>query len=226
VFAAMPVVLVASPQPLPGDDLRGTVLGRQGVDRYAARGFEEAWMMALAARPELVLVDRALPRAEELVQRLRADEQTRALSIAIVARGDFEPVEVDLIESGANAVLRLPVDEGWDRRLLKLMSVPVRRDARFPVHLRLSDPLRGRDDAVGLALNLSVHGMLVEAHAPLGLHDRLAFAFRLREDDQDKISGRGHVVRQAAAGRFGLEFEQLDYAGAARIQHFVATLPA
>ncbi len=67
---------------------------------------------------------------------------------------------------------------------------------------------------------------LVEAHAPLGLHDRLAFAFRLREEDRERVSGRGHVVRQAAPSRFGLEFEQLDYAGAARIQRFVATLPA
>jgi CheY-like chemotaxis protein len=167
-----------------------------------------------------------MPRVEELVQQLRADDATRSLSIAIVARGDFEPSEVALIESGANAVLRLPVDEAWDRRLLKLMSVPMRREARFPVHIRISDPLGHHGDAVGLALNLSVHGMLVEAHAPLGVHDRLAFAFRLREDDWEKVSGRGHVVRQAAPAQFGVEFEQLDYAGAARIQHFVATLPA
>lgn len=183
-------------------------------------------MMALAARPELVLVDRGLARAEELVRRLRADESTRALSIAVVARGDFEPAEVELIEAGANAVLRLPADGNWDSRLLKLMSVPMRRDARFPVHLRLSDPLRHDAAGVGLALNLSVHGMLVEAQAPLGLHDRLAFAFRLREHDREKVSGRGHVVRQADPTRFGVEFEQLDHAGAARIQHFVATLPA
>ena len=123
-------------------------------------------------------------------------------------------------------MLRLPVDAEWDRRLLRLMSVPLRRDARFPVHLRLNDPLRGQAAAVGLALNLSLHGMLIEAHAPISMHDRLGFAFRLREDDREKISGQGRVVREAGRLLYGVEFERLDHAGAARIQGFVATLPA
>lgn len=182
-------------------------------------------MMALAVRPELVLIDRDMPRAEELVLRLRGDESTRGLPIAIIAKGDFEPGEVVFLEAGANAVLRLPVDEKWDQRLVKLMSVPMRREARFPVHLRIRDLLRDSAEAVGLAVNLSLHGMLVEAHAPLDLHERLSFAFRLREDDHDKVSGHGRVVRQAAPMQYGVEFERLDYAGAARIQHFVATLP-
>lgn len=57
-------------------------------------------------------------------------------------------------------------------------------------------------------------------------HDRLSFAFRLRQDDREKVSGHGRVVRQAAPLQHGVDFERLDYAGAARIQHFVATLPA
>jgi CheY-like chemotaxis protein len=201
------------------------VLGRLGVERYSAQGLEEAEMMAQAAPPELVLVDRDLPRAEELILRLRADDATRDLSLAVFARGEFEPSEVALLEAGANALLRLPVDAEWDQRLVKLMSVPLRRDARFPVHLRLSDPLRGSAVALGLAVNLSLHGMLIEAHAPIAMHDRLAFAFRLRQEDREKISGQGRVVREAGPLQYGVEFERLDHAGAAKIQHFVATLP-
>lgn len=222
----MPAVLFVTPKPLNLEEIQQTVLGRMGVEHYTAQGFDEARMMALMARPELILIDRDMPCAEELVLQLRADEATRDLSLAVFARGDFEPSEVALLEAGANAVLRLPVDEDWDQRLIKLMSVPLRRDARFPVHLRLEAPLRDPEDALGLALNLSLHGMLVEAHAPLGVHDRLSFAFRLRQDDRDKVSGHGRVVRQAAPLQYGVEFERLDYAGAARIQHFVATLPA
>lgn len=220
----MPAVLFVTSDSLSSEELERSVLGRQGVVSYWAPGFDEARMMALVAHPELILIDRDLPRAEELVLSLRADDSTRDLSLAIFARGEFEPSEVALLEAGANAVLRLPVDEEWDQRLLKLMSIPLRRDARIAVHLRLERPLV-ESVAVGLALNLSLHGMLVEAHAPLGMQERLAFAFRLQQDDREKVSGEGRVVRQAGPSQFGVEFERLDYAGAARIQHFVASLP-
>jgi CheY-like chemotaxis protein len=222
----MPAVLFVTPKPLLPEEIEGTVLSRQGVERYSAQGLEEAQMMALAAPPELVLIDRDLPRAEELILRLRAEDLTRDVSLAVFARGEFEPSEVALLEAGANALLRLPVDPEWDQRLIRLMSVPLRRDARIPVHLRLSDPLRGSAAAIGLALNLSLHGMLIQAQSPIGLNERLGFAFRLRQEDREKISGQGRVVRQAAALQYGVEFERLDHAGAAKIQHFVATLPA
>ena len=131
-----------------------------------------------------------------------------------------------MMQAGANALLRLPADGDWDQRLVQLLSVPLRRDARLPVHLRLSDPLRAGADAIGLGLNLSAHGMLVEVTERLRLHERIAFAFRLRADDADRVSGIARVVREAGASRFGVEFERLDYAGAARIQRYVATLPA
>jgi DNA-binding response OmpR family regulator len=207
-------------------DLARTVLCRAGVERYTARHYEEARRLALAARPELVLVDRDLPKAIDLIAGLRADDNTRALSIGIVASGDFEPQEVALLEAGANAILRMPVTDEWDRRLVALMSVPIRREARFPVHIRV-EPLRPgpREEGVGLALNLSTHGMLIEATVPIHVHDRLSFGFRFRENDE-KVSGFARVVRQAGPSLYGLEFERLDYAGAARIQHFVGTLPA
>jgi CheY-like chemotaxis protein len=222
----MPVVLFATPKPLPPEDLAGTALSRQGVERYSAQDLEEAQMMALAAPPDLVLIDRDLPRAEELILRLRAEDLTRDASLAVFARGEFEPSEVALLEAGANALLRLPVDPEWDQRLIRLMSVPLRRDARFPVHLRLSDPVLGSAAVVGLAVNLSLHGMLIEAQAPIGVNERLGFAFRLRQEDREKISGQGRVVRQAGPLQYGVEFERLDHAGAAKIQNFVATLPA
>jgi CheY-like chemotaxis protein len=224
--SVMPAVLFVTREPLRPKELERSVLGRQGVVGYAAHDFEEARMMALVAHPELVLIDRDLPRAEELVLRLRGDQPTRDISLAVFARGDFEAPELALLEAGANAVLRLPVDEEWDERLLRLMSVPLRRAARFAVHLRLELGWREHLAAVGLALNLSLHGMLLEAPALLAVHERLSFAFRLRDDDREKVSGEGRVVRQDAPSRFGVEFERLDHAGAARIQRFVATLPS
>ena len=115
----MPAVLFVTPEPLRPKELERSVLSRQDVVGYAAHDFEEARMMALVTHPELVLIDRDLPRAEELILRLRADDLTREISLAVFARGEFEPSEVALLEAGANALLRLPVDPEWDLRLVK-----------------------------------------------------------------------------------------------------------
>lgn len=216
----MPSVLLAASRPLEAE-LLGTALLRDGVERYLARGVQEALVMALAARPELVLIDRDLRDAAELVRRLRDDRATRGLSIAIASRGELHSFEVELLELGANALLRLPADAGWDRRLRSLMGVPLRREARLPVRLRLSDPLRPQADVIGLALDLSPNGMLVEVRAPLRLHDRFAFGFTLGAPGE-RVCGAARVVREAGLARFGLAFERLDRGSGVRIDRFLA----
>ena len=62
------------------------MLWRHDVDRHFASRLEEAQMMALAARPSIVVVDRDLPWAGRLVAALRQDASTRALSAAAIAR--------------------------------------------------------------------------------------------------------------------------------------------
>ena len=58
-------------------ELGHTMLWRQDVDRHLVTRLEEALMMALAARPTIVVVDRDLPWAGRLVKALREDPSTR-----------------------------------------------------------------------------------------------------------------------------------------------------
>ncbi len=151
-------------------DLAQTLLWRSDVDRHAASRLEDARMMALAARPSIVVVDRDAPWAERLIAALRGEPSTRNLSIVVVARGDFDPGEVELLESGANAILRLPIDEHGERRLERLVNVPLRKEARFPVSFRVDTFMNG--GAVpepGLALNTSRSGMPMEATGTLSV---------------------------------------------------------
>src|SRR5688572_22564548 len=146
-----------------GDELADTVLGRAGGVRHVARRIEDARTLALAARPAIVMVDRDLPRADQLVAALREDRSTRGLSIAVVARGDFDEAELGLLEAGANAILRLPAGPDWDTRLNRLMAIPQRRQARFPVSFSVlaAGPLF-REPVPATGLNLSENGMLLE----------------------------------------------------------------
>lgn len=196
-----------------------TLLWRTGIERHVATRIEEARMKAVAARPDIVVVDRDLPHAGKLIAGLRDDPATRRVSIAIVAHGDMDASEVELLEAGANAILRLPPGPDWDDRLIRLLHVPVRREARLPVEFGV--------DALGTgvaerfpaqALNLSRSGILIETSTELGIGDELELEFPI---DGETVMGRGRVVRRGAANHFGVQFAPLPDWAAQRIEQFV-----
>jgi CheY-like chemotaxis protein len=205
-------------------ELGHTMLWRHDVDRHFASRLEEAQMMALAARPSIVVVDRDLPWAGRLVAALREESSTRGLSIVVVARGDFDPAEVELLESGANAILRLPFDEDSDRRLERLVNVPLRKEARFSVSFQVDAYAAGAGrPEPGLALNLSLHGMLMQTPAPLRVGEEVELEFTLGEDPSPVRVG-GRAVRQAGGSQYGIEFTDVEADLAARLGRFLDDL--
>lgn len=219
----MPTALICSQADLE-PELGQTLLWRRDIDRHVALRIEDARVMALAARPAVVLVDRDLPRAAELVAQLRDDPATRPLSIAILARGDFEPLEIELLEAGANAILRIPTEPGWDDRLVPLLGVPIRRDIRIPVQFAVEAYARG-PAAPALAVNLSANGMLMESHVALAVGDELSLTFLLPEDAAPVRCG-ARVVRQAAATQYGVAFLALGVDDQRRVDRFVSPVRA
>jgi CheY-like chemotaxis protein len=182
-------------------------------------------MMAVAARPDIVVVDRELPRSEKLVAALREDPSTRGLSIVVAARGDFDPAEVELLEAGANAILRLPAGPEWDERLPRLMNVPERREARFTVHFDVEETVGAGDPAAALALNLSMSGMLLESPIPLSVGDEIQLSFQI-PDSASPIATGARVVRVAGPGQYGVEFHRVDDAVSGHLRAFVAAAAA
>ena len=215
----MPAALICSQGELE-PELAHTLLWRRDIERHQAARLEEARVMAVAARPAVVLVDRDLPRAAKLIAQLRQDSATRGLSIAVLARGDFDPSEVELLEAGANAILRLPPGPDWDERLLALIQVPIRREIRIPVQLAVEADAGG-PPVPALALNVSANGMLMECHAALAVGDELGLCFSLAEDPRP-LSGRARVVRQAGDTQYGVAFLGLPAEARQRLESFVA----
>jgi CheY-like chemotaxis protein len=221
----MPTVLLCSTSELK-EELGHTLLWRGDIERLLARRADEARTLALAARPEMVVVDRDLPGARDLIADLRRDPATRPLSIVVLGRGDFDSLEVDLLEAGANAILRLPAGPEWDDRLVKLIRVPTRKDSRFSVHFQVeADTGSPATSGLALALNLSVTGMLIQSSLPLGIGDDLDLGFRLCETDPT-VTVRGRVVRQARGERFGVEFHRFAGDGEERVAQYVGALVA
>jgi DNA-binding response OmpR family regulator len=213
--------VIVAPEPLDAE-LVDTVLYRHNVERYEAASLEQARHIASGGRPDIIIVDQRIALAAAVVAQLRQDPLTRGISIVALARGDFEPAEVALLEAGANAILRLPPGADWDDRLERLIHVPLRRAARFGVHVQIDSrfEVAGRIFPV-TALNLSVNGMLVESAEGLKVGDDVQFAFRLPQGE-DVVAGMGTVVREAGpGGQFGVELTHVQGDGRVRIKEFV-----
>jgi PilZ domain len=223
--STMPVALICSEVSLE-KDLGRTLLWRDHIERYIANRADQARLVALATRPDIIVVDRDLPDAAQLLAGLRDDETTRRRSVLIMARGDFEVTEIALMDAGANAILRVPAGPEWDARLERLMSVPVRRAIRFPVQFAIDAlPPRGGSPMPALGLNVSVHGVLLESSLTLAVGDEVGLVFRL-PGQQGLVSSKGWVVREASTTLYGLEFGRFDGDGRERVAHFVETYQA
>jgi DNA-binding response OmpR family regulator len=206
----------------PGDveqELGHTLLWRGGMERRVVRTAEEARSLA-PSRPQLLVLDRDVAGAEALVAQLRTEPGTRAMSIVIMARGDFEAGEIGLLEAGANAILRLPAQSDWDERLRRLVDVPVRRESRFSVFFKVETTHGDQSAIMATALNLSSSGMLIETTEPLGVGEQVSLQFRLPELDA-LVKATGRVVRLAGPRRFGLEFGDLAPAASESIRKYV-----
>ena len=219
------LVVVLSPVDV-SEDLGLTVLWRSDVQRVMVATVDGAADVARVRPPKLVVVGGMEPgAAADAVRRLRADAATRGSSLAVLCPAGASDQEDALRAAGANVVLPVPVDpEIWDGRLEQLLRVPRRRSVRIPVRLtvwsrRHVDP----QPIEGVMLNVSVHGMLLEATLPLPVGTRLDLAFRLPRDLSD-VQAVGRVVREVADTpdpRAGVEFMVLRADGRERIAAFV-----
>jgi DNA-binding response OmpR family regulator len=212
----MPSVLICAPDPLT-DELRGTLIGRDDVERRLANRFQEALVMAVSARPDLVVVDSVFSQADRLVEDLRLEASTASVSIVVIARdGDHAP---EGRYAGADAVLRPPAGPEWDERLSPLLLIPTRRAPRLSVEL----PFTARDEhrtIEGTVLNVSETGVLVETDAAPSLQTEIAFEITLR-DQSEPVHGRGQVVRHDGPHRSGLKFATLIADGLARVRRLI-----
>jgi CheY-like chemotaxis protein len=184
--------------------LAATLIGRQGIEVFRAQRFDDVRLLAATLGPQAILVDRDFPKVLAFIERLREEPATRERSLAVLAVGDMQSVELELLEAGANAILRLPPDAGWNERLSRLLQVPVRQQARLLVRIAAAT----EPESAAAILNLSAGGMLLAT--PLALHVSDEVSFRFRLPDGTTIAGVGRVAREATNTGYGVEFGSLD----------------
>ena len=211
--------LVVAPSDLAAE-LGGTALFRTNVERLRADGADDVRRAADQGRVDIVVVDSAVPAAASVVAALRQDPVTRPTAIVVLGRTDFGFDHLEMLEAGANAILPLPAGQDWDDRLMRLIHVPVRKAARFPVDLAIEGGLRGGVSFTGRALDLSVHGLLLESPHPLEVGQDLRFSLEM-SGAGGAVRGTGTVVRVAGENCFGVELTHVEGDGRVRIKRYV-----
>jgi CheY-like chemotaxis protein len=217
----MPSVLICAGESVV-KGLQGTILWRDDMERRTTASAQEAITMTLLSKPDLIVVDIKLASADALVAGIRANPVTRAVSIVIIAHGEFDASDLRFLDAGANAILRFPASRDWDDRLSALLYVPVRRTARLAALLQFeASGGIGVDTVAGTILNLSERGMLVETDIDMAMGSDLDFKIHLR-DVPTPLIGCGQIVRQDSPRKSGVRFYGLEADGLERIRRFVA----
>jgi len=207
-------VLICSERDL-RPELAPTLIGRQGIEMYRVEKFADARLVGSSLGVQVILVDAQFPDAAAFIKKLRKEPATRNRSIAVLTRGSMQSSDLELLAAGANAIFRLPPDAGWDERFQKLLSVPVRQQARMLVHIEVAT----EPECAAAALNISSGGMLLATHHALHVSDELNFRFNL--PDTRLVRGRGRVAREAPPTGFGVEFIDLEGEGKDAVLSFL-----
>jgi len=91
---------------------------------------------------------------------------------------------------------------------------------RFPVDMAFEGGLQSGITFTGRALNLSVHGLLLESRQPLRVGEDLRFFFEM-PGAQEGVRGTATVVRAASGRHFGVELTHVEEDGRVRIKRYV-----
>jgi len=170
--------------------------------------------------PDLALVD--------AIRRIREEPAGRRASILVIIPSS-EPagMEGTVLEAGANAALRRPLErfvlESW---VAKLLDVPRRVLARIPVHVQVvgSRKTAPEEHFYGLSRDLSVHGLLLASPLPIEGGD-VDLEIDLPEPE-GRVRVLGRIVRQAAEVGwpylgYGVEFLFLPEPGRRAIERLI-----
>ena len=171
------------------------------------------------------LADAAM--ADAIRQVRDREKGPRVSMLAVVPAADPPGTEAVVLEAGANAALRRPLErfvlESW---VAKLLDVPRRVLARIPVHAQVvgSRCRTPGEHFYGLSRNLSVHGMLLASPVRVDAED-LDLEIDLPESE-GRVRVLGRIVREAPEVGwpyvgYGIEFLYLPEAGQRAIDRMV-----
>lgn len=174
-------------------ELEQAFFRREGVDLLVARSGRKALEMAVAERPDLVLLGLDLPEmaGDECCRRLKANPALCSLPVILVTPLD-EPVALARCrQAGCDEVVTKPIDR---RRFLqsagRLLNIADRASPRASARLRIHYGAGTQRLLVDYSVNLSTGGVFIESGAVLPVETPLTLEFLLPGERAIRCRGR------------------------------------
>ena len=191
-------------------DSEENFLWGSGFERISVAHYDEVLEGIRTHAPDLVVLDgvgkSCLNEAEKTLLNIRRHRKIKDTSLAVLTSLDISPSEEEqLIGAGANIIIPVPSDPKlWNLKLERLISIPTRHRFRVPVQILAWTKIAGRNDFVqGMALNISLGGMLLQLPVKLAPEGKFDIIFNLPGDTKP-LSLVGRVVwRNEASQKYG-----------------------
>jgi response regulator RpfG family c-di-GMP phosphodiesterase len=205
-----------------------TILRRRDAIVSTALAGSEGLQKAREERPQLIifaydLFDMAAP---EFCREIRADPNTRGISLLLVSDRE-SPEQSDLcLSAGCNDIIYRPLQRReLDAKVEKLTTIPVRRQLRTITKIEVSLEKNGRF-VLARSINISASGILLEADRVLTSEGPLRIHFFLPGDARP-LQIEAEVLRAEFSGtmaKYGLRFVNLGADEKGRIEQYVHRL--
>jgi len=200
-------VLCSDPSSL--ETLNGT-LRELGIRMVNCPTRQMALELVLAGRCSTLIVDFAMPGAEEVVRTAALLPKVQKPALLAVASGDW-PETGEAFHSGANRILYRPLDARQVKNAVKsgrkASSKTHRKSARYQMKALVYLDC-DKHTLPAISMDISEHGLAVQAAEPVPLSHDLGFRCVL-PGTSFTFSGRAEVIWASDHGRAGMFFSQL-----------------
>jgi response regulator RpfG family c-di-GMP phosphodiesterase len=205
-----------------------TILRRRDMLIMTALAGSEGLVKARMEQPNLIvfgfdLFDMSAP---DFCREIRADEQTRGISLLLVCDRDHHEHGDLCLSAGCNDVIFRPLHKPeLDQKVERLTSIPVRRQLRTITKIEVSLEKNGRF-VLGRSVNISATGMLIEVDRMLPQDGPVRVHFYLPADPKP-LQLMAEVLRAEFSGsmsKYGMRFLDASEEERERITRFVNRL--
>lgn len=202
-----------------------TILRRRDMRIMTALAGSEGLTKARMEQPNLIIFGFDLfdMSAPEFCREIRADEQTRNISLLLVCDRDHHEHGDLCLSAGCNDVIFRPLQKPeLDQKVERLTAIPVRRQLRTITKIEISLEKNGRF-VLGRSVNISSTGILVEVDRMLPQDGPVRLHFYLPGDPKP-VQILAEILRAEFAGsmsKYGMRFLDPSEEDRERISRFV-----
>jgi DNA-binding response OmpR family regulator len=204
-------------------EMLNSTLREMGIRMVACPSRQEALELIVAGRCTTLIVDFDLPGAEEVIRMaaLLPKRQKPAL-LAVASRA--WPGTGEAFHSGASRILYRPLDAEQVKEALRSGRKPSRKTRRKGMRYEMKALVNLEFDKhtlPAISIDISEHGMAVQAAEPVPITSDLAFRCVL-PGTSATLEGHAEVIWASDHGRAGMFFSQLSPEVLKRLKHWVS----